>query len=103
MTKLHEEVWRGTLGDAARWIETVGVRGEYVLVIGEPEAPEPADDETIVEMLHSEFNSGSTLRSAAESVASELGVGRTRVYRLALALDEALDALRRPDLDRIDE
>ncbi len=34
LTKLHEEVWRGTLGEAAAAFAAREVRGEVVLVIG---------------------------------------------------------------------
>ncbi len=39
LTKLHEEVWRGSLAEAASWIGAHPVRGEVVLVLsGAPEA-----------------------------------------------------------------
>jgi 16S rRNA (cytidine1402-2'-O)-methyltransferase len=34
LTKLHEEVWRGPVGQAAERARTVKPRGEYVLVVG---------------------------------------------------------------------
>jgi 16S rRNA (cytidine1402-2'-O)-methyltransferase len=33
LTKVHEEIWRGTLGEAVRWVEEVQPRGEWVLVV----------------------------------------------------------------------
>ena len=42
LTKLHEEVWRGTLAGAAAWAGD-GLRGEVVLVLAG--APEPEDVE----------------------------------------------------------
>lgn len=40
LTKLHEETWRGTTGEAvARW-QSLTPRGEYVIVVG-PQAPRP--------------------------------------------------------------
>ena len=36
LTKLHEEVWRGTLGGAAAWAADPPVRGEVVVVVGGP-------------------------------------------------------------------
>jgi 16S rRNA (cytidine1402-2'-O)-methyltransferase len=35
LTKLHEEVWRGSLGEAAKRSQTVKPRGEYVIVLGQ--------------------------------------------------------------------
>src|SRR5207302_6297763 len=39
LTKLHEEVWRGTLGGAGDHLAEREPRGEYVLVLGGAEAP----------------------------------------------------------------
>ena len=41
LTKLHEEVWRGPLGDLATRARAVKARGEYVAVIGCPARPRP--------------------------------------------------------------
>jgi 16S rRNA (cytidine1402-2'-O)-methyltransferase len=34
LTKLHEEVWRGTVGEIAERSRAVKPRGEYTLVLG---------------------------------------------------------------------
>ena len=39
-TKLHEEVWRGTMADAVTWVGESEPRGEYVLVVAG--CPDPA-------------------------------------------------------------
>jgi 16S rRNA (cytidine1402-2'-O)-methyltransferase len=36
LTKLHEEVWRCSLGEAAERSQAVKPRGEYVIVLGPP-------------------------------------------------------------------
>src|SRR5205085_5946308 len=51
LTKLHEEVWRGTLGDAAEWLAAVDPRGEYVIVLGPSSGPEPADTDAVEDAL----------------------------------------------------
>jgi 16S rRNA (cytidine1402-2'-O)-methyltransferase len=38
LTKLHEEVWRCSLGEAAKRSQAVKPRGEYVIVLGPPAA-----------------------------------------------------------------
>jgi len=43
LTKLHEEVWRCSLGEAAKRSQAVKPRGEYVLVLGPP-AAQVSDD-----------------------------------------------------------
>jgi 16S rRNA (cytidine1402-2'-O)-methyltransferase len=41
LTKLHEEVWRCSLGEAATRCRGVKARGEYVIVVGPPVAEPP--------------------------------------------------------------
>jgi 16S rRNA (cytidine1402-2'-O)-methyltransferase len=85
LTKLHEEIWRGTLGDACTWAEGE-VRGELVVVIdGAPDAP-PATDDAILAALRAELASGASVKDAAATVAGALGAGRRTVYELALTL-----------------
>ena len=44
LTKLHEEVWRGTLAGAVARTAEVAPRGEYVVVVEGAAPPAPADD-----------------------------------------------------------
>jgi 16S rRNA (cytidine1402-2'-O)-methyltransferase len=88
LTKLHEEVWRGTLGGAVAHLATTTPRGEYVLVLeGAPE-PAPATDEDIALALTARLRTGQDRRSAVAAVAGELEVGRRRVYELAVRLGD---------------
>ncbi len=85
LTKLHEELWRGTLGAAAEEFAGREVRGEVVLVLhGAPPAVE-ASDEAVSEAVAELLGDGVTLRDAAAAVAEELGVPRRRAYELGLA------------------
>lgn len=84
LTKLHEEIWRGTLGAAAEWAERSQPPGEIVLVLeGAPPAP-TVDDEMVREAVTAAMADGSSVRDAAAQVASELGVPKRRAYQLAL-------------------
>ncbi|HJO79060.1 MAG: 16S rRNA (cytidine(1402)-2'-O)-methyltransferase [Acidimicrobiales bacterium] len=85
VTKLHEEVWRGTLSEALDWIATP-VKGEIVLVVGGAPPTDGADDERICTLLAEAKSTGASTRDAAEEVARRLGVSRRRAYRLALEL-----------------
>lgn len=83
LTKLHEEVWRGTLGDAVVHSGAVAPRGEYVLVLdGAPEPGEVRDGEIEVALARRRA-AGASTRDAVADVARELGVGKRRVYDLA--------------------
>jgi 16S rRNA (cytidine1402-2'-O)-methyltransferase len=84
LTKLHEEVWRGTLAGAVEHSEALSPRGEYVIVVaGAPERGEP-DDDAIERALAESIERGATVRDAVSEVSLRLGVGRRRVYDLAV-------------------
>jgi len=85
LTKLYEEVWRGTLDDAVDWVAEATPRGEIVIVVGG--APDQTvDDDRIVSELRAALDAGDTVRDAADSVAARLGVRRRHAYDLALGL-----------------
>lgn len=86
LTKLHEQVWRGTLAGASAWTSEQPPRGEHVVVVGG--APEPAapDDEAVSVALRRALAAGATARDAAAVVASELRVSKRRAYALATRL-----------------
>jgi 16S rRNA (cytidine1402-2'-O)-methyltransferase len=85
LTKLHEELWRGTLAEACEHVAEVEPRGEYVLVVeGGPE-PDEVDDATVLAAVRDEVRAGRSTRDAVAAVAARLGVPRRRVYALATA------------------
>jgi len=84
LTKLHEELVRGTLDEVASIFATREVVGEIVIVL-EGEALEvPVDDDVVVAALHEQWNEGASTRDAVDYVAETLGVPRRDVYQLAL-------------------
>jgi len=88
LTKLHQEVWRGCLGDAMVWLETAVPRGEFVIVVGpaaEVEAA-PVDDASVRDALVSRLAAGDDRKAAVAAVTAALGVPRRRVYDAAVAL-----------------
>ncbi len=98
LTKLHEEVRRGTPTELAQWAAEAAPKGEMVIVVGPP-LDAPVTDEAIsarLEPLLAEMS----LSDAAKMVAQDLGVPRGRAYDLALALQRPakpvleLDVLR---------
>jgi len=90
LTKLHEELWRGTAGEAAAWAGAAPVRGEVVVVVGgsPTEEVEVADD-ALLAALGLRLAGGERTRGAVDAVAAEFGVGRRRVYQLALSVRDA--------------
>jgi 16S rRNA (cytidine1402-2'-O)-methyltransferase len=84
LTKLHEEVWRGTLaGAATEWAERTP-RGEFTLVLaGAQEAPASVD-EAVAEVA-ARMKRGEAMSAAVKAVAEVTGVRRRRLYEAALA------------------
>lgn len=84
LTKLHEEVVRGALGE----IDIGGPRGEYVLVLdGAPLDDHPVSDDDIRAALRDEITAGASTRDAAATVAKALGRPKREVYAIAVGLD----------------
>ena len=87
LTKLHEEIRRTTLGEAADWYGEETPRGEFVLVVrgAQPEEEGECTLEvglTLAERLREE--EGLSLRDAVRQAAKELGLSRNELYRLAV-------------------
>lgn len=89
LTKRHEEIWRGTLQDAARHAAAYPPRGEHVLVLEPARPPEPPTDAELVDALRAELRGGASRKDAASRVAVRLAAPRRRVYELALRLGES--------------
>ena len=90
LTKLHEEVLRTTLGQAAEHYRSTPPKGEFVLVVrgAQPQAEQEAtleDGLALVERLREE---GLSLRDAVKRAAKELGLSRNQLYDCALNGDK---------------
>ena len=86
LTKLHEEVWRGTLAQAGQRVAEVDPRGEYVVVIeGAPPAVEATDDDLRDALLEA-LAAGADRRTAIATVMAAHGAAKRRVYDIALTL-----------------
>lgn len=86
LTKLHEEVKRLSLGEAAEWMAVTEPRGEYVIVVGPgAEIEVVIDDATLLNAVNAEMSTGASLRDASASVAEMHDIPKRRVYELAVA------------------
>ena len=86
LTKLHEEVRRTTLGEAAEWYGANPPRGEFALVVEgaagtAEEAPTLAGGLARVEALRAE---GLSLRDAVRQAARETGLAKNELYDRAV-------------------
>lgn len=87
LTKMHENVWRGTLDEAITHVSASEPRGEYAIVI----EPAPTDegeitDDVIADELRARLGAGLTKRDAVDEVTTALGVPRKRVYAVSVGL-----------------
>jgi 16S rRNA (cytidine1402-2'-O)-methyltransferase len=83
LTKLHEEVRRGTAAELADYFRD-GARGEIVLVVDGAEPATASLEDGIAQVL-SLVAQGARLREASAEVAESTGLGRRDLYEGALA------------------
>jgi 16S rRNA (cytidine1402-2'-O)-methyltransferase len=83
LTKLHEEVVRGTAGDLAERYAVEEPRGEIVVVVGGAE-PEAVDLAPALDALARLVEAGARARPAAGVVAELTGVSANALYRALL-------------------
>lgn len=82
LTKLHEETWRGSLGDAVARCAEVEPRGEFVVVLAGAEPPPDVTNDELRRALERELETGASRRDAAATVAARFDVAPNRVKRL---------------------
>lgn len=84
LTKLHEEVIRGTLSELCGIYEQSEPRGEYVIVIegAAPQQQEAMTLEQAAELARSYADGGDKLSEACKKAAQAAGVSRKELYKL---------------------
>lgn len=90
LTKSHEEVYRGSLGDARRrWAEEVEPRGEFTLVVAGSSRAAPSVAALLPD-VSAGLEAGGRLSDVVRQIAEQAGVSRRRLYEAALrARDDA--------------
>jgi 16S rRNA (cytidine1402-2'-O)-methyltransferase len=81
LTKLHEEIVRGTAAELAARYREQPPKGEIVVVIGAAEATPGGDIETAVAALQRLVDAGAKPRPAASVVADLTGLSANALYR----------------------
>ena len=85
LTKTHEEVRRGPLGELASWAAD-GVRGEITLVVGgAPAAPVALSPSELAALVADEEEAGATRKDAIRAVVVRTGLPRRTVYDAVVA------------------
>jgi len=84
LTKTHEEVRRGPLGDLASWA-AAGIRGEVTVVVGGDTPPAPADLDAaeLRALVTCGVDAGLSTKDAVAAVARRTGIARKIVYAAA--------------------
>ncbi|MBD2069605.1 16S rRNA (cytidine(1402)-2'-O)-methyltransferase [Leptolyngbya sp. FACHB-671] len=93
LTKLHEEVWRGSLEEAIAHYSDREPQGEFTLVIAGNELAEPLLSESALraELQHL-LNQGLSRSQASRQLAQKTSLSRRQIYQLALAIPDAEDS-----------
>lgn len=79
LTKLHEEVWRGTVAEGADHWKSTEARGEVTVVVGPGHAAGPSMDDAhsrVAELVAD----GLSKSEAVRQVAAQMGVPRRELY-----------------------
>ncbi|MEI2765447.1 MAG: 16S rRNA (cytidine(1402)-2'-O)-methyltransferase [Dermatophilaceae bacterium] len=85
LTKVHEQVRRGTLGELSEWA-AAGVLGEVTLVVaGGPRAPR-ADLAQVVAQVRHRVEGGERLKDVCTELAAATGLPGRELYAAAVAL-----------------
>ena len=93
LTKLHEEIVRGSAGELAARYAQAPPRGEVVLVIGGAPRPSPRWRRR-VDALRRLVEAGAKPRPASTVVASLTGVKANALYRALMAPTSPVGAVR---------
>lgn len=82
LTKMHEEILRGSLSEILREVEgRENLRGEMVLVVARAEAPR-LDDKPLAERVDELIGEGAPRMDAIKQAARERGLSKREAYRL---------------------
>jgi 16S rRNA (cytidine1402-2'-O)-methyltransferase len=82
LTKLHEEIWRGTIAEAAlHWADVGNTRGEFTIAI-EGATPELPDLDAATHAAKRLIDQGSTTSDAVRQIAKSSGVSRRELYSI---------------------
>ncbi|HSB31232.1 MAG TPA: 16S rRNA (cytidine(1402)-2'-O)-methyltransferase [Candidatus Sulfobium mesophilum] len=85
ITKLHEEVMRGTVSEVFEVLIDSKIAGEYVLVVeGRPEAEDVHREEDAVREIRSLMRKGMGRKEAVKRVAEQYGLSRKELYDRSL-------------------
>ena len=87
LTKLYEEFWRGTFGDAIAHYTTREPQGEFTIVVAGVSAAVPMlSEEAIKAELQELIDRGVTRSQASRQLAEQTSLPRRQIYQIALTI-----------------
>ena len=88
LTKLHEEMRRGSLVELAGHYQQAGApKGEIVIVVGPPLKAAPLSEDEIEALILARLENKS-VRDAAQEIALETGLPKRQIYARALDISK---------------
>lgn len=89
LTKLHEEVWRGTIGEAMAHYQDREPQGEFTIVLAGAEPAQRVLSEAAIKTeLQTLLQQGLSRSEASRQLAQQTSLPRRQIYQLALSLPE---------------
>lgn len=88
LTKTHEQVLRGPLGEVAAWASENGVLGEITVVLGGA-APGSVPLDELVASVRARVDGGERLKDAVSAVAAGTGVPKRELYSACVAAGDS--------------
>jgi 16S rRNA (cytidine1402-2'-O)-methyltransferase len=87
LTKLHEEFWRGTVGEAITLYQTREPKGEYTIVVaGSAAVVATVSDADLRSALGRLLADGLSRSAASKQLAQELNLPKREIYQISLEM-----------------
>lgn len=90
LTKMHEQFWRGTIGEALSYYQENTPKGEFTLVVsgGDVEAQMALTEDQLKLELQKLIAEGMSRSQASRHLAQVTTIPRRQLYQLALVIEE---------------
>lgn len=90
LTKIHEEFYRGTISSCLTWLEEVGARGEYCLIVGQGTEAAPSQEAELepLEEVKKLITEGLDKKAALQQVAKKHKIPKRDLYNALLKEEE---------------
>ncbi|MBW4488405.1 MAG: 16S rRNA (cytidine(1402)-2'-O)-methyltransferase [Trichocoleus desertorum ATA4-8-CV12] len=94
LTKLHEEIWRGTMTEAIAYYSNREAHGEFTLVVMGAEPTELVlTEDALKAELQVLMGQGISRSQASRQLAQQTALPRRQLYQLALTISEPTESL----------